>query len=49
MSEVTLEELLRTFVVEAGENLATMEEALLALERRPDDQETINTVLENAA
>jgi two-component system chemotaxis sensor kinase CheA len=48
MTELTLEELLRTFIAEAGENLATMEEALLALERRPDDEETINTVFRMA-
>ncbi|MEA2491158.1 MAG: two-component system, chemotaxis family, sensor kinase CheA [Acidobacteriota bacterium] len=48
MSELTMEELLRTFISEAEENLATMEEALLTLERRPDDEETINTVFRMA-
>ncbi|HEY0142476.1 MAG TPA: chemotaxis protein CheA [Thermoanaerobaculia bacterium] len=48
MTEVTLEELMRTFTAEVEENLATMEEALLALERRPDDEETINTVFRMA-
>ena len=48
MSELTMQELLRTFVLEAEENLATMEEALLALERRPDDHETIHTVFRMA-
>jgi two-component system chemotaxis sensor kinase CheA len=48
MTELTMDELLRTFIAEAGENLATMEEALLALERRPDDEETINTVFRMA-
>ena len=46
--DVTLEELLRTFIAEAEENLSTMEEGLLALERNPDDEETIHTVFRMA-
>lgn len=48
MSEITLDELLRTFHIEVDENLATMEEALLALERNPDDEETLHTVFRMA-
>ena len=48
MNELTVDDLVRTFAAEVEENLATMEEALLALERRPDDEETINTVFRMA-
>jgi len=44
VTDFNFDELLRTFAVEAAENLDTMEEALLALERHPGDEETINTV-----
>jgi len=42
--EILFEDLLHTFIEEAEENLTTMEESLLALEHRPADEETINTV-----
>jgi len=44
MTDATLDDLLRVFFAEAEENLATMEQGLLALERMPADEETINTV-----
>lgn len=42
LSDRDRELLLQTFFAEAGENLTRMEEALVALERRPDDLELVH-------
>ncbi|MBN2576954.1 MAG: Hpt domain-containing protein, partial [Deltaproteobacteria bacterium] len=40
--------LVRAFLVDAEENLATMEESLMALEARPDDQEILRAIFRGA-
>jgi len=46
--EFDAEALLLTFIAETEENLRTIEEGLLALERRPDDAEVLQTVFRMA-
>lgn len=46
--ELDTEALIATFLAEAEENLVMMEDALLALERRPSDREPIDTVFRMA-
>ena len=41
-------ELLDVFLAEAGENLATIEEGLLALEQHPDDGATVDEIFRAA-
>ena len=45
---IDLDELLRIFLAEAEENLAAMEESLVALESAPDDSELIATIFRAA-
>ncbi|MHC4609568.1 MAG: Hpt domain-containing protein, partial [Planctomycetota bacterium] len=40
--------LVQTFLAESGENLATMEEALVVLEVKPEDQETLDDIFRAA-
>ena len=40
--------LVQAFLVDAEENLASMEESLMALEARPDDQEVLRTIFRGA-
>src|SRR5580700_4291777 len=42
--EIQRDAILRSFVVETGEGLAQMEEAILELEARPEDGELIQTI-----
>lgn len=42
--DIDLDLLLQTYLVETPDNLATLEEALLALERMPDDSETLQQI-----
>src|SRR5580658_3401892 len=42
--EIQRDIILKSFVVETGEGLAQMEEAILALEARPEDGELIQTI-----
>jgi two-component system, chemotaxis family, sensor kinase CheA len=46
--ELDREELLRVYLAEAEESLATIEEMLVVLERRPGDAETINAIFRAA-
>ncbi|HZS08153.1 MAG TPA: chemotaxis protein CheA [Blastocatellia bacterium] len=42
--EIDRQAIMQTFLVESEEHLREMEEALIALENRPDDQETLDTI-----
>jgi len=46
--EVEIDEVLKTFLAETDEQLAEMEEALIALETRPDDDEAIQSIFRAA-
>ncbi len=46
--EFDREELVKVFVIEVHEHLDAMEQGVVALETRPDDQETIDTIFRGA-
>ena len=48
MNDFTLQELLRTYIAETADNLDAMERGVLALERKPQDEEVLGEVFRMA-